>query len=85
MLTLDINQLSALMRTTPEAVVVRWLDQQAHETRWTTSITVFELQFGLATLPAGRRRTALHQAFAQLIDTDLPLASDWLSPPQTRA
>ena len=34
-------------------------------------ITVFELQFGLATLPAGRRRAALQQAFALLIDTDL--------------
>lgn len=71
MLILDTNVLSALMRTTPEAPVVRWLDQQAPETLWTTSITVFELEFGLAMLPAGRRKTALQQAFAALIDTDL--------------
>ena len=71
MLILDTNVLSALMQGQPEALVVRWLDQQAPESLWTTSITVFELQFGLATLPAGRRRTALQQAFAELIDTDL--------------
>ncbi len=71
MLILDTNVLSALMRTSPEQVVVRWLDQQAPETLWTTSITVFEVQFGLATLPAGRRRSALQEAFAELIHTDL--------------
>ena len=71
MLILDTNVLSALMQTTPDAAVMCWLDRQAAETLWTTSITVFELQFGIGTLPAGRRRTALQAAFAELISTDL--------------
>jgi len=34
---------------------------------WTTAITIFEIQMGLALLPAGRRRERLEAAFAQAI------------------
>lgn len=71
MIILDTNVLSALMRTEPEDIVVRWLDRQPAESVWTTSITVFEARFGIALLPQGRRRRALEQSFARLLQEDL--------------
>ena len=71
MIILDTNVLSALMRTTPEARVVAWLDRQPSESVWTTCITVFEARFGFALLPKGRRRTMLEEGFAKLLEVDL--------------
>ena len=71
MIVLDTNVLSALMRTTPDAPVVAWLDRQPAESIWITSITLFEARFGLALLPAGKRRAALASAFARMVEEDL--------------
>lgn len=71
MIVLDTNVLSALMRRTPERQVVEWLDRQAPESVWITSITLFEARFGLALLPKGRRRQTLEAAFEQLMAEDL--------------
>ncbi len=68
---LDTNVLSALMRTTPDAAVVRWLDHQASDSIWVTSITVFEARFGLALLAQGRKRLALERAFSKVLEEDL--------------
>jgi predicted nucleic acid-binding protein len=68
---LDTNVLSALMRSAPDLEVVAWLDRQAPDSLWITSITVFEARLGLALLPAGRRRRALERAFALLLEEDL--------------
>lgn len=71
MIILDTNVLSALMRSTPDAAVVEWLDRQPAESVWITSITLFETQLGLDLLPRGRRRRALELAFGQLLERDL--------------
>ena len=71
MIVLDTNVLSALMRAEPDRPVVRWLDRLAAESIWTTSITVFEVRFGLEVLPAGERKAALQHAFDQVISEDL--------------
>ena len=63
--------MSALMRTNPEAVVVGWLDRQPADSVWLTSITVFEVRFGLALLPKGRRRNNLERAFDRVLTEDL--------------
>jgi hypothetical protein len=68
---LDTNVLSTLMRETPAAPVVAWLDRQPAESVWITSITLFEARLGLALLPKGRRRQALEDAFARLLNDDL--------------
>jgi predicted nucleic acid-binding protein len=68
---LDTNVLSALMRTAPEAEVVRWLDHQPAESIWITSITLFETRLGLALLPGGKRRRSLEVAFDRLLAEDL--------------
>jgi predicted nucleic acid-binding protein len=70
-LILDTNVLSALMRATPDLAVVRWLNAQAPESLWTSSITVFEVRLGLALLPAGRRQDGLIRAFEALLREDL--------------
>jgi toxin FitB len=69
MILLDTNVVSALMAQ--DGGVVAWLDTQPAESIWLTSITVFETEFGLALLPAGRRRKALETAFATLLAEDL--------------
>jgi toxin FitB len=68
MIVLDTNVLSALMRPAPDRKVVAWLDQQPQSSIWTTSITVFEIRFGLQIMAAGKRRSALLQAFDVLLE-----------------
>ena len=71
MIILDTNVLSELMRRTPNPAVLAWLDRQPPLSVWITTITLFECQFGLALLPAGRRRQALETSFAALLAEDL--------------
>ena len=68
---LDTNVVSALMQDQPDASVVRWLDQQAPRSIWTTSITVFEVRYGLARMAPGTRRTRLSTQFDTLLSEDL--------------
>ena len=71
MIILDTNVLSALMRTSPDASVVAWLDRRPAESVWITSITLFETRLGLALLSRGRPRQALETSFAHLLEEDL--------------
>jgi predicted nucleic acid-binding protein len=71
MILLDTNVLSALMRATPDPVVVEWLDDQPAESIWTTTITIFEIRSGIELLVHGRRRGQLDQVFSQLLAEDL--------------
>ena len=67
MIVLDTNVLSALMRQVPDHRVITWLDQQPRTSIWTTAITVLEVRYGLQIMPAGKRRTALVEAFDLLL------------------
>jgi toxin FitB len=67
---LDTNVVSALMLREPDAAVVSWLDRQTEDSIWLTSITLFEIRFGLALLPAGKRRRGLEDAFARAVEED---------------
>jgi hypothetical protein len=67
---LDTNVISALMQQTPHGAVVEWLDAQPSESVWTTSVSVFEVRFGLELLAKGRRRRALEDAFSQALSED---------------
>lgn len=71
MILLDTNALSALMQSTPDPVVVKWLDNQPVESVWTTSITVFEIRTGIDLLEYGRASQQLDQLFSQLMAQDL--------------
>jgi len=68
---LDTNVISALMRRDADTAVVNWLDKQAAESIWTTSITVFEVKTGLHLLAPGRRRRELERAFDALLAEEL--------------
>jgi predicted nucleic acid-binding protein len=67
---LDTNVISALMQSSPDPIVVGWLDRQPPESVWTTAITVFEVRFGLELLATGRRRRQLEEAFARALAED---------------
>lgn len=67
MILLDTNVLSALMQQVPESSVIHWLDRQPRTSIWTTSITVFEIRFGLQIVAPGKRRTLLLSAFDRLL------------------
>ncbi|HEY2106413.1 MAG TPA: type II toxin-antitoxin system VapC family toxin [Candidatus Binataceae bacterium] len=71
MILLDTNVLSALMRQTPDLAVIKWLDQQARLSLWTTSITVLEIRFGIAILSSARQQALLSEAFKKAIDEKL--------------
>jgi predicted nucleic acid-binding protein len=71
MLVLDTNVLSVLIKDAPDELVESWLDRQADVSVWTTTITVFEIRYGLAIMPAGRRQSAMVAAFERTIDESL--------------
>jgi predicted nucleic acid-binding protein len=71
MIVLDTNVLSAMMRPTPHEQVVAWLDKQARTSMWITSVTIFEIQFGLQILPVGKRRSLLTKTFEAVLTDDI--------------
>ena len=71
MIILDTNVLSALMHQQSDPQVVAWLDDQSAESIWLSSIALFEVRYGLALLPAGRRKDLLEQRFEELVQDDL--------------
>jgi predicted nucleic acid-binding protein len=70
-IVLDTNVLSELIRRDPDDGVLRWLDSLDAATIATTAITAAELLYGIARLPAGRRRDLLSEAAHRLIEDDL--------------
>jgi toxin FitB len=71
MIVLDTNVLSAMMRPTPDAQVVAWLNKQARTSMWITSVTIFEIRFGLQILPVGKRRSLLTKTFQAVLTDDI--------------
>ena len=57
MIVLDTNVLSELWKPTPEPKVLAWIDAQLVESLHLSAITVAEIRFGMAALPAGKRRS----------------------------
>src|SRR5436853_223654 len=71
MIILDTNVLSALMLGKPDADVAAWIDRQAQTSVWTTTVTIFEIRYGLAIMPVGQRRTARMLAFERVVEETL--------------
>jgi len=55
-IVLDTNVVSEFMLPLPDARVIRWLDRQPTQSIWTTSVTIYEIRFGLQSMPDGKRR-----------------------------
>ena len=67
MIVLDTNVVSEAMKAQPNAAVRAWLDAQAAETLYLSSVTLAELLFGIAASPTGRRKSALTQTLDGLL------------------
>lgn len=65
MILLDTNVVSETMRDAPEPKVIDWLDAQAAETLFFSTVSLAELLFGIAVLPEGRRKVKLALALAE--------------------
>ncbi|MGH3521819.1 MAG: type II toxin-antitoxin system VapC family toxin [Mycobacterium sp.] len=59
MILVDTNVISEPLRKAPTAQVITWINAQPLETLYLSTVTVAELRFGVAALPAGRRRNRL--------------------------
>ena len=68
MIILDTNVVSETIKPKPDVNVLAWLDRQTAETLYLTSVTLAELLFGVASLPAGKRKNRLSSAINGLID-----------------
>jgi predicted nucleic acid-binding protein len=53
MIILDTNVVSACMRPEKHKAVIAWLDRQPAESLWTTTVTLFELRYGIENLLDG--------------------------------
>jgi toxin FitB len=73
---LDTNVVSEAMKPEPNPAVRNWLDEQAAETLYLSSVTIAELMFGIGTLPKGRRKDKL----AAALDGVLELFTDRILP-----
>jgi len=62
MIVLDTDVVSEFMRATPAVNVVAWVQKQPAAQVCTTSVTLAEVRYGIARLPAGRRRDLLRAA-----------------------
>lgn len=67
MIILDTNVVSEAMKPDPNLSVQAWLNDQAAETLYLSSVTLAELLFGVAALPAGKRKEMLAEALDGLM------------------
>jgi predicted nucleic acid-binding protein len=81
MILLDTNVVSEAMKPEPTAAVRAWLDAQAAETLYLSSVTFAELVFGVGALPKGRRKDMLTAALDGMLD----MFADRILPFDTRA
>jgi predicted nucleic acid-binding protein len=70
MILLDTNILSELMRPAPEKGVEQWLADQPDASVFISAITEAELRYGVALLPAGKRRSALATVIEDMLGED---------------
>ncbi|MDP2882365.1 MAG: type II toxin-antitoxin system VapC family toxin [Azonexus sp.] len=67
MIVLDTNVVSETMKPEPNPAVLAWLNDQVAETLYLSSVTLAELLFGVAAIPAGRRKELLSQTLDGLL------------------
>lgn len=70
MILLDTNVLSEFMRTQPNPHVLLWVDGQPAYELTISAITVAEILYGIARLPAGKRKQQLHAQALAMFEED---------------
>ena len=68
MFIIDTNVASELMRPAPSPAVEAWIAEQDAEALYLTAVSEAELLYGVAIMPAGRRRNALEAAMREWLD-----------------
>ena len=68
MIILDTNVVSELSKKVTSSAVVAWLDVQAPESLYLTSINAAELWAGVAVLPEGLRKRALEASLESVLN-----------------
>jgi len=81
MLVLDTNVISEALREKPDPAILAWLDAQPRVSLFTTTITLAEIKYGIAIMPAGKRKSTLLTAATLMFEDDfqgrvLPFDSD---------
>jgi hypothetical protein len=71
-IVLDTNVVSEALRAVPLPKVAAWLSAQEATSVFVTSITQAELLYGLAILPAGKRRNRLAEALRHIFESTFP-------------
>lgn len=71
MIVLDTNVISEPSQLRPSAAVMTWLAAQDASELFTTAATEAELYYGLALMPAGRRRDSLEAALVRFLTVEL--------------
>ena len=67
MIILDTNVISELMHVSPDRNVVSWMNGLPRNTIWLTTITIFEVTYGLEIMTVGRKQQGLRSSFDGLL------------------
>jgi predicted nucleic acid-binding protein len=68
MIVLDTNVISEAMKPIPHPEVRAWLNDQAVETLYLSSVTIAELLFGIGAMPIGKRKDMLIQILEGVVE-----------------
>ena len=68
MFIIDTNVASELMRPEPTPAVAAWIAERNAGAMFVTAISEAELRYGVAIVPAGRRRNELQDAMTRWLD-----------------
>jgi predicted nucleic acid-binding protein len=68
MIVLDTNVVSEAMKPSANPAVLAWLNEQAAETLYLSSVTLAALLFGIGNLPSGKRKAALSGMLESLLE-----------------
>ncbi len=68
MILLDTNVVSEAMKPEPNAAVRIWLDAQAADTLYLSSVTIADMLSGIGALPAGGRKDRLASALGGVME-----------------
>jgi predicted nucleic acid-binding protein len=71
-IVLDTNVLSELMRREPDSKITGWLDGLPRQDIWITTISIFELRFGIELHTKGRRTRQLEHGLVQILNSGFP-------------
>ena len=70
MYLIDTNVISELTKPAPSAAVLGWFANTPVQQIYISSVTLCEMQLGLALLPAGKRKRAMTMATDALVQED---------------